>query len=186
MSSFLHSHNRSLQFLIYQKHIPVQREVPYSHITYLVSFNFGCAELFFSNSLRHKCTFSMPSTRTHSICTVATNEVYILPVTVSPATKMFSYHQPRTYIEVFHVFHQQSTTHIRPHKITFYGYLVVGCIFLWLLSYIYKPLNMIEIMHNRNTNNEGRIYTLQSFSKTFVPEGYIEIHMLQRKLKVSS
>ena len=89
----------------------------------------------------------------------ATKDVYIRPSCTSPAA-----------IDVY----------IRPHKVTF---LVVGYIFLWLLSYIYKVLDIIEIMSNGNTNSQGRMYTsiLQGFSKTLVAEVYIEIHMLQTK-----
>ena len=73
--------------------------------------------------------------------------------------------------------------YIRLHKVTFYRLLLVGCMFLLLLSYIYKPLDIIEIMSNCNTNSQGRIYMsiLQGFSKTLVAEVYIEIHMLQTK-----
>ena len=68
-------------------------------------------------------------------------------------------------------------------KITFYRCLFVACIFLWVLSYTYKPLDIIEIMSNCNTNSQGRIYMsiLQGFSKTLIAEVYIEIHMLQTK-----
>ena len=70
--------------------------------------------------------------------------------------------------------------YIRLHKVTFYRCLVVGCVFLWLFSFIYKLLDM-EIMFNCNTNNQGRIYTsiLQGVSKILFAEGYVEIHMLQ-------
>ena len=73
-----------------------------------------------------------------------------------------------------------NNVYICSHKVTFYRCLVVRCIFLWLLSYIYKVLDIIEIMPNCNTNSQGRIYTsiLQGFSKTLVAEVYIEIHML--------
>ena len=72
--------------------------------------------------------------------------------------------------------------HIRPHKVIFYRCLDVGCVFLWLLNCNYKPLDIIEIMSNCNTNSQGLIYMsiLQSFSKTLVAEVYIEIHMLQQ------
>ena len=92
----------------------------------------------------------------------ATKDVYISPSCTSPAT---------------------NDVYIRLHKVTFYRCLVVGCIFLWLLSYIYKPFDIIEIMSNCNTNNQRRIYTsiLQGFSKNLVAEVYIEIHMLQTK-----
>ena len=92
----------------------------------------------------------------------ATKDVYIRPsCTLPPANDVYA----------------------RPHKVTFYRCLVVGCIFLWLLNYIYKPLEIIEIISNCNTNSQGRIYTsiLQSFSKTLVAEVYIEIRMLQQK-----
>ena len=92
----------------------------------------------------------------------ATRDVYIRPSCTSPAA---------------------NDVYIRPNKVTFYRYLVVGCVFLWLLSYIYKPLDIIEIMSNCNTNSQRRMYTsiLQGFSKTLVAEVYIEIPMLQTK-----
>ena len=97
-----------------------------------------------------------------SIFMPATKDVYISPSCTSPAAN-----------EVY----------IRPHKVTSYRYLVVGCIFLWLLSYIWKLLDIIEIMSNCNTNSQGRTYlsTLQGFSKPLVAEIYIEIDMLQAK-----
>ena len=122
-----------------------------------------------------------------------------------PAPTLSALQQPKTYIYVlllFHVrpkcFHASSKdvyicpsctspatndVSIRPHKVTFYRCLVVGWIFLWLLSYIYKVLDIIETMSNCNTNSQGRIYMsiLQDFSKTLVGEVYIEIHLLQAK-----
>ena len=94
---------------------------------------------------------------------------------ISRATKIHSRQQQGTYIYVLHVLRQQPTT--------FYRCLVVGCVFLWLLSYIYKPLDIIEIMSNCNTNSQRRIYTsiFQGISKTLVAEVNIEIHMLQTK-----
>ena len=49
-----------------------------------------------------------------------------------------------------------SNAYIHPYKLGFYSSLVVGCIFLWLLSYIYKHLD-IEIMSNCNTNSQTYI-----------------------------
>ena len=76
---------------------------------------------------------------------------------------------------------EANDVYIRPHKVTFYRCLVFGYIFLWLLSYIYRLLDIIEVISNCNTNNRECIYTsiLQCFSKTLVVEVYIEIHMLQ-------
>ena len=92
----------------------------------------------------------------------ATKDVYIRPSWTSPAA---------------------NDVYIRPHKVNFYICLVVRCIFLWLLSYIYKVLDITEIMSNCNTNSQGRIYMsmLQDLLKTLVAEVYIEIHMLQTK-----
>ena len=130
---------------------------------------------------------------------------YIHPWCALPAPTLSALHQPKTYIYVLlHFACDQNTfmpatrdvyirpsgtspaandVYIRPNKVTFYRYLVVGCVFLWLLSYIYKPLDIIEIMSNCNTNSQRRMYTsiLQGFSKTLVAEVYIEIHMLQTK-----
>ena len=92
----------------------------------------------------------------------ATKDVYIRPSCTSPAA---------------------NDVYIRPHKVTFYRCLVVGCIFFWLLNYIYKPLGIIEIMSNCDANSQGRIYTsiLQGFSKTLVAVVYIDnIHLLQK------
>ena len=91
----------------------------------------------------------------------ATEDVYIRPSCTSPANDVY----------------------ISPQKAIFYRCLDIGYIFLWLLSYIYKPLDIIEIMANLNTNNRRLIYTyiLQDFSKTLVAEVYIEINMLQKK-----
>lgn len=50
-----------------------------------------------------------------------------------------------------------NNTYICPHKVTFHRCLVVGCLFLWQLSYIYKPLNIIEMMSNYITNNKVRL-----------------------------
>ena len=63
----------------------------------------------------------------------ATKGVYIHPSCTSPAA---------------------NNIYIGPHKVTFYRCFVVGCKFLWLLSYIYKPLDIIEIMSNCNNNNQ--------------------------------
>ena len=92
----------------------------------------------------------------------ATKDVYIRPSCTSPAA---------------------NDVYIRPHKVTFYRCLVAGCISLWLLSYIYKALDIIEIMSNCNIHSQGRIYSsiLQGFSKTLVAEVNIEIYMLQTK-----
>ena len=75
------------------------------------------------------------------------------------ATQIFPCQQPRTYIYI----HPSCTlppannTYICPHKVTFHRCFVVGCIFLWQLSYIYKPLNIIEMMSNYVTNNKVRL-----------------------------
>ena len=117
--------------------------------------------LHFSNQ-RRIYTFSYCFACDQNIFMPATKDVYIRPSCTSPAA---------------------NNVYIRPHKVTFYRSLVVGCIFLWLLSYIYKALDIIEITSNCNTNSQGRIYTsiLQGFSKTLVAEVYIEIHILQTK-----
>ena len=114
-------------------------------------------------------------TRTHS---------HLRPLTVSCASKIFFISATKeVYILPSCTSLAVNNAYIRPHKVTFYRCLVVGYIFLWLLSYIYKPLDIMEIMSNCNTYNQGRIYTsiLQAFSNTLVAEVYIKIHMLQRK-----
>ena len=59
---------------------------------------------------------------------------------------------------VLHLLRQQPTMYIYVLiKWLFIDVLVVGYTFLWLLSYIYKALDMIEIMSNCNTNCQGRI-----------------------------
>ena len=127
----------------------------------------------------------MRSNRTHSICTSAKKkDVYIRPFTVSRATKIFSCQQPKTYIHVLHVLRQQPTTYIYVLiKWLFIDVWLLDVLSLWLLSYIYKALDIIEIMSNCNINSQGRIYSsiLQGFSKTMVAEVYIEIYMLQTK-----
>ena len=65
--------------------------------------------------------------------------------------------------------------YIRPHIVTFYRYLVVGCIFLWLLSYIYKPFNIIEIMSNCNTNSQEHIY-IRPYYNGFQRPWLLNIH----------
>ena len=92
----------------------------------------------------------------------ATKDVYIRPSCTSPAA---------------------NDVYIRSHKVIFYRCLVVGCVFLWLLSYINKPLVIIEIMSNCNTNSQEGIYAaaLQGFSKTLVAGVYIKIHILPKK-----
>ena len=92
----------------------------------------------------------------------ATKDVYIHPSSTSPAAK---------------------NVNIGPHQVTFYRCLVVAYILPWLLSYIYKPLIIIEIVSNCNNNSQVGSYTsiLQGFSKTLVAEVYIEIHIQQTK-----
>ena len=113
---------------------------------------------FFSNSQGRIYTSLMRFSRTHSVCTSATKDVYILPLTVSRETKIFSCQLPRTYIRPSCTSPAVNDVYIRPHKVTYFRCLVVGCIFLWLLSYIYKVLDIIEIISNCNTNSQGRIY----------------------------
>ena len=49
-------------------------------------------------------------------------------------------------------------------------------VFIWLLSYIYKTFDIIEIMSNCNTINQGRINgSIQGLSKTLVAKVYINI-----------
>ena len=117
--------------------------------------------LHFSNQ-RRIYTFSYCFAGDQNIFMPPTKDVYIRPSCTPPAT---------------------NDVYIRPHKVIFYRCLVVGYIFLSLLSYIYKALDIIEIMSNCNTNSQGRIYTsiLQGFLKTLVAEVCIEIHILQRK-----
>ena len=134
-------------------------------------------------------------------------DVYIRPRCVLPAPSLSALQQPKTYICVLLLFHVRTKyfhasnqgqiytsfmyfassqrRYIRFHKVTFYRCLVVGCIFLWLLSYICKPLDIIEIMSSCNTNNPGHIYStkLQGFSKTQVAEVYSEIHIPKKQTK---
>ena len=69
----------------------------------------------------------MHTTYTHSNCTSATKDLYIRPLTVLRATKIFSCLQPRTYIYVVHVLCQQLAT---------YKYILIKQIFIdaWLLD----------------------------------------------------
>ena len=139
-------------------------------------------ERIFSNSQGRIYMFLMRSAPTHSICTSATKDVYTSSYCFACDQNIFI---PATkdYICPSCTSAAANDVHMRPHKVTFYRCLVVGFIFLWPLDYICKPLDIIEIMSNCNTNSQGRIYTsiLQGFSKTLVAEVYIEIHMLQQK-----
>ena len=123
------------------------------------------ARQIFSNSQGCIYMSLMCSTCTHSICTSATKDVYIHPLAVLHATKIFSCQQPRMYIYVLHVFRQQPTMYAHPYKETFNRCLVAGCIFLWLLSYIYKVLEITEIMSHCITNSQGCIYPHKKASR---------------------
>ena len=105
-----------------------------------------------------------------TICTSATKDIYTRHLTVSRATKIFLCQQPTTNRYVLHVLCLQPTTYIYVLIKYLDRCLVVRFIFLCLLSYIYKPLDIIEIMFNCNTNNQGRIYISisQGFSKILV------------------
>ena len=53
------------------------------------------------------------------------------PLTVSRETKIFSCQQPRTYIRPSCTSPAANDVYIRPHKVTYFRCLVVGCIFFW-------------------------------------------------------
>ena len=67
-------------------------------------FNHLRAKRIFFSSQGPIYTFLMHSTLTHCICTAGTKDVYVRPLTVSRATKLFSYQQLRTYKYVFLLF----------------------------------------------------------------------------------
>ena len=99
----------------------------------------------------------MRSTRTHSICTSATKDVYMRPFSISHAIKIFSCEQPRTYIYVIHVLRQLTFA-------TYFASLLFQKL-LWLLKleildeYIYA-LGCSEIIPTAaDETATGRIYT---------------------------
>ena len=78
----------------------------------------------------------MHFTRIYSICTSATKDVYIHPLTVSRVTKIFSCQQPRTYILPSFTPPAASDAYIHPHKGLFIDVWLLDVYFFWLLSCI--------------------------------------------------
>ena len=122
----------------------------------------------------------------HSLYLYYNNQRHIRPFTVLHATKIFSCRQQGlTYTFFINFANGQRRIHTSSYsQVTFYRCLVIGCTFLWLLNYIYKSLDTIEIMPNCNTNSQGRIYTsiLQGFSKALVAEVYIEFNATNKRV----
>ena len=96
--------------------------------------------------------------RTPSICTSANQRrIYTSSYCFTSDQNIFMPATKDVYIHLSCTSPAASNVYIHPYKVSFYSSLVVGCIFLWLLSYIYKPLD-IEITSNCNTNSQTYIY----------------------------
>ena len=130
-------------------------------------------DAFYPHSLYLHCS-SQKRIYTTSYCFTCNQHIFM------PATKGV-YVRPSYTLPAANVVYIR---YIRPHKVTFHKCLIVWCIFLWLISYICKPLDIIEIISNCNINNQGRIYTstLQAFPKTLVTEVYWDSYATKKRI----